>query len=131
MNIVGKWKVKKIMHFAGDEPKLITIDEFNAIPEEQRDEEQAQMASLVLDITEDGKLTMMIPIPTEAIEEARAEGAEVTDDGYVIADKFEWLKRDDEYFCLNESMGTDPMPLNFDDDGGLEFMGGLLIFERI
>ena len=131
MSIVGNWKVKKIMHFEGDEPKLITIDEFNAIPEEQRDEEQAQMASLVLDITEDGKLTMMIPIPTEAIEEARAEGAEVTDDGYVIADRFEWLKRDDKYFCHNESMGTDPMPLKIHEDGGLEFMGGLLIFEKI
>ena len=77
MSIAGKWKVKKIMHFEEDEPKLITIDEFNAIPEEQRDEEQAQMASSVLDITEDGKLTMMIPIPAEAIEEARSYNMDV------------------------------------------------------
>lgn len=129
MSIAGKWKVKKIMSFAEEEPKLITMAEFEAIPE--KDEEMAQMASSVLDITEDGKLAMMIPIPAEAIEEAKAEGAEVTDDGFVIADRFEWLKKDNEYFCLNESMGTDPMPLKLDEEGGLEFMGGLLIYEKI
>ena len=129
MSIAGKWKVEKIMSFDDDAPKLITMDEFEAI--EEKDEEMAQMASSVLDITEDGKLTMMLPIPKEAIAEAREEGAEVTDDGFVIADRMEWLCRDNEYFCLSESMGTDPMPLKFTEDGGLEFMGGLLIFERI
>ena len=129
MSIAGTWKVKKIMSFDEEGPKLITMEEFEVIPD--KDEEMAQMASSILDITEDGTLTMMIPIPKEAVEEARAEGAEVTDDGYVIADKFEWLKRDDKYFCHNESMGTDPMPLKFDDDGGLEFMGGLLIYEKM
>lgn len=129
MSIAGTWKVKKIMSFAEEEPKLITMAEFEAIPE--KDEEMAQMASSILDITEDGKITMMIPIPKEAIEEAKAEGAEVTNDGFVIADRFEWLNRDGEYFCLNESMGTDPMPLKIDGDGGLEFMGGLLIYEKI
>lgn len=129
MSIAGKWKVQKIMSFGEEGPQLITMAEFEAIPE--KDEEMAQMASSILDITEDGKITMMIPIPAEAIEEARAEGAEVTDDGFVIADRFEWLNRDGEYFCLNESMGTDPMPLKIDGDGGLEFMGGLLIYEKI
>lgn len=129
MSIVGKWNVKKIMSFAEEEPKLITMAEFEEIPE--KDEEMAQMASSILDITEDGKITMMIPIPKEAIQEAREEGAEVTDDGLVIADRFEWLKKGDEYFCLNESMGTDPMPLKMDPEGGLEFMGGLLIYEKI
>ena len=71
MSIAGKWKVKKIMSFDGDAPCLITMAEFEAIPE--KDEEMAQMASSVLDITEDGKLAMMIPIPKEAIKEAREE----------------------------------------------------------
>lgn len=129
MSIVGNWKVKKIMSFDENGPKLITMDEFEALQE--KDEEMTQMASSVLDVTEDGKLTMMISIPKEAIEEAKAEGAEVTDDGFVIADRFEWLKKDNEYFCLNESMGTDPMPLSIDEEGGLSFMGGLLIYEKI
>lgn len=129
MSIAGKWKVKKIMSFDGEEPRLITMEEFEAFPE--KDEEMAQMASSVLDITENGKLTMLIPIPKEAMEEAKAEGAEVTDDGFVVADRMEWLKRDDEYFCLSEGMGTDPMPLVLHEDGCLEFMGGLLIFEKI
>ena len=53
MSIAGTWKVKKIMSFADEEPKLITMAEFEAIPE--KDEEMAQMASSILDITEDGK----------------------------------------------------------------------------
>ena len=117
------------MSFAEEEPQLITIDEFEVIPE--KDEEMAQMAYSILDITEDGALTMLITIPEEAIAEAKAEGAEVTDDGYVVADKMEWLKRDDEYFCFSEGMGTDPMPLVIQEDGCIEFMGGLLIYEKI
>ena len=67
MSIAGKWKVQKIMSFGEEGPQLITMAEFEAIPE--KDEEMAQMASSILDITEDGKITMMIPIPAEAIEE--------------------------------------------------------------
>ncbi len=129
MSIIGKWKVKKIMSFDEEGPKLITMEEFEAIPE--KDEEMAQMASSVLDITEDGKLTMMLPIPKEAIEEARAEGAEVTDDGFVIADRFEWKQDGEALSCHNESMGTDPMPLKLDEEGCLEFMAGLLIYEKV
>ena len=129
MSIAGKCKVIKIMSFDGEEPRLITMEEFEAFPE--KDEEMAQMASSVLDITENGKLTMLIPIPKEAMEEAKAEGAEVTDDGFVVADRMEGLKRDYQYFCLSEGMGTDPMPLVLHEDGCLEFMGGLLIFEKI
>ena len=47
-----------------------------------------------------------------AIEEARAEGAEVTDDGYVIADKFEWLERQiehlmEEFFSFRDLLDAD------------------------
>lgn len=129
MSIIGNWKVKKIMSFGENGPELITISEFEAIPE--KDEEMVQMAASVLKITEDGVIQMLIAIPPEAVEEAKAQGAPVTDDGFIITDKFEWLERDGEYYCLNESMGTDPMPLKIDGEGGLEFMGGMLIFEKI
>ena len=101
MGIVGNWKVKKIMSFDENGPKLITIDEFNAIPE--KDDDMACMASSIL---------------------------KITDDGFAVADKFEWMQRDGEFFCLNESMGTDPMPLKLDEEGCLEFMGGMLLFEK-
>ena len=128
MSIIGTWKVKKIMSFGEYGAKLITMDEFDALPE--KDEEMAQMASSILRITENGVIQMLIPIPAEVIEEAKKEGAPLTDDGFIIADTFEWYERDGKFFCSNESMGTDPMPLNLDADGGLEFMGGLLIFEK-
>ena len=129
MSIIGNWKVKKIMSFDENGPKLITMAEFEALPE--KDEEMAQMASSHLRIADDGVLQMLLPIPAEAIEAAKEEGATVTDDGFVLADTFEWLERDGDYFCLNESMGTDPMPLKIDEEGGIEFMGGMLIFEKI
>lgn len=128
MSIVGNWKVKKIMSFDENGPKLITIDEFNAIPE--KDNDMAYMASSILKITDDGVIHMLVQVPAEAIEAAKNEGTEITDDGFAVADKFEWMQRDGEFFCLNESMGTDPMPLKLDEEGCLEFMGGLLLFEK-
>lgn len=128
MSIVGTWKVKKIMLVDENGPRLISLSEFEALPE--KDGEMEKMASSILRITENGVIQMLIPIPAEVIEEAKKEGAPLTDDGFIIADTFEWYERDGKFFCSNESMGTDPMPLNLDADGGLEFMGGLLIFEK-
>ena len=129
MNIAGTWKVKKIMSFANNEPTMITIEEFQAIPDKAED--MTQMAASMLKISEDGILQMLIPVPAEALAQAKEEGAVITDDGFIVAETFELINRDGAIFCSNEGMESDPMPLKIDDEGGLEFMGVLLIFEMI
>ena len=134
MKIIGTWKVKSLMTYVPEiGMKSISAEEAIASP----DEEMNQMAAMALKFTEDGKMIMGSKLPPEILEEAKAQGAPVTDDGMMIAQETEWKEENGEFFYLSGNEGTvdgeeiSPWEkLALDSDGSLYMMGGILVFEK-
>lgn len=134
MKIIGTWKVKSLMTYVPEiGMKSISAEEAIASP----DEEMNQMAAMALKFTEDGKMIMGSKLPPEILEEAKAQGAPVTDDGMMIAQETEWKEENGEFFYLSGNEGTvdgeeiSPWEkLALDSDGSLYMMGGMLVFEK-
>ena len=134
MKIIGTWKVKSLLTYVPEiGMKSISVEEAIASP----DEEINQMAAMALKFTEDGKMIMGSKLPPEILEEAKAQGAPVTDDGMMIAQQTEWKEENGEFFYLSGNEGTvngeeiSPWEkLALDSDGCLFMMGGILVFEK-
>lgn len=134
MSIIGTWKVKNLMTYVPDEGmKSITVEEAKAID----DEDIQQMAAMMIKITEDSQMVMGMKLPPEMLEEAKAQGAPVTEDGMIIAQQHEWKEENGTYFYLSGNSGTigdeeiSPWEeLAVGEDGTLTMMGGMLIFEK-
>jgi len=134
MKIIGTWKVKSLLTYVPEiGMKSISAEEAIASP----DEEMNQMAAMALKFTEDGKMIMGSKLPPEILEEAKAQGAPVTDDGLMIAQETEWKEENGEFFYLSGNEGTvngeeiSPWEkLALDGDGCLFMMGGMIVFEK-
>ena len=92
--------------------------------------------SSVTEITEDGQLTMGMQLPPEAIEDAKAQGAPVTEDGMIVAEQHEWKEENGELFyntgdeCEIDGEAVDPwIKIEFDEDGLLVLT--MMAFEKI
>ena len=138
MNIIGRWNVAKVAMF--DENftlKFVTAAELDAMTDRPEVEEYKQMFSAKVEFTADGKVLTIVPVPADQIEEAKAEGATLTDDGYVIMDQRDWKEENGRFFYNTGNSGTvmgeeiDPyVPLDVDADGNLPFSGGMMLLQK-
>ncbi len=135
MNIVGRWKVVKVAVLGEDfKMKLVTENELNSITD---DESYKQLISAVIEFTADNKVLTLAPIPEDKLEEAKAEGVTITDDGYCVMDESDWKEENGRCFYNTGNKGTildeeiDPyMPLEVDEEGCMLFSGGLMLLKK-
>ncbi len=125
--MLGKWKMKYLATFDPEacEMKRLTVDEVLAMPDGEEKEELMEMAHAVMEITETS-LRILIPIPADQVEEAKAAGAPVTEDGFVITQQSAVKVEDGVYYydaeMRGEIMGQEIdswMPLACDEAGDL------------
>ena len=139
MSIIGTWKISKIMVFGADfkfTPK--TVDEIMALEDTEENEEYKKMTSTVARFTEDNVMILAMKIPAEMIEEAKAEGAPLTDDGLVIIQQKPWKEENGEYFYdTGDTVEINGVPqssfakLAFDENGCLMLNDGMMVFEKV
>lgn len=135
--MTGKWKIKTISTFDPEVGlKTLTLDEVLAMPEGEEKAELMQMANVVFIITED-KFTVTTPIPADQIEEAKASGMTVTDDGLGIMEEYQVKVEDGIYYYLTNTTGEimgesiDPwQKMELDENGNFVF-NPLMLFEKI
>ena len=82
MELTGKWVVATMLAFTDDGMKQTPVEEIDT-----SDSDMAQMASSFL-IISDEKIETCIQLPAEVIEEARADGAPVSDDGVLVGETY-------------------------------------------
>lgn len=98
MNIIGKWKVKKIGVFQPDfSIKMLTPQEIEAIEDFEDAEEYLNMASAIVEFLPDGRMNTLFPVTKELEEQLIAEGKEIVD-GFGIMDTTTWKEENGEYF---------------------------------
>ena len=78
MEFNGKWIAATMLNFTEEGMKQTPIEELDLA-----DTDMAQLASSFLIISDD-KIETCIQLPAEVVEEARAEGAPVSDDGIMV-----------------------------------------------
>ncbi len=109
MNIIGKWKPVKlnVMVSRGDEEyrtKELTKDEFLAHYETLSEEEQEnlsdykKMYETIFKFDENGDINMMMYVAPEIVEQAKAEGLEIDEDGYTVIEQSKWKEQNGEFF---------------------------------
>lgn len=98
MNIIGKWKVKKIGVFQPDfSIKMLTPQEIEALEDFEDAEEYLNMASAIVEFLPDGTMNTLFPVTKELEEQLIAEGKEIVD-GFGIMDTTTWKEENGEYF---------------------------------
>lgn len=134
MNIIGKWTLKGIQ--VPTESGMTYYSKAD-VPEEYQ-EGLAEAAATDLEFLEDGTYNMIQKVEGELAEQAREEGMEVREDGYVVAFTAKWEDRDGTIFYDTGAEGeildeeVDPfMPLEFDENGCMWFNYGMLLYERV
>ena len=137
-NLIGDWKVKKVLSFGDDGMKYIPVEE--AI---EKDPENSQMAAnMILRFADDGKYYTMCAIPEGAdIEEVREHvsknGGAIIDDRYFADKPKKWKEIDGVVKYDSGEHGTifdqpvDPWKeFSFDEEGLLTFMA-MFKFEKV
>ena len=125
----GKWIVKEIGVFDIEEGlKMTPAAEILASDDPMMDEYK-QMACAVLVLSEDGTANTYVNLPEEILEQAKAEGASVTEYGILVESK-ELKVENGEFFINTGDSGEvcgeaiDPfVKLELDADGCFTFAG--------
>ena len=125
MELIGKWKVKKTMYPTQDGIKHLTKEEL--IDLGVYDEDDFKMFDSVVEFKSDGTVATMIQIPAEQLEEAKAEGAPVDENGFICIETSEWKEDGKAYYKL----GNDFVTLSFNEEGLLAFAGGMMLLEKM
>ena len=95
MNIIGKWKVKKIGVLQPDfSLKMFTPQELETLEDA---EEYIKMASSVIEFLPDGTMNTLLPVPEELVNQCLEAGMEIVD-GFAIMDQTTWKEENGEYF---------------------------------
>lgn len=134
MNVIGKWKVKKIgvMQDNG-ELKYFLPEELDSLEDA---DEYRNMASAIYEFTSAGNLNTLMLIPPEMYEEATKEGLEVVD-GCAIVSSTSWKEEDGKIYFDTKIEGEilgEPVDSFCEvpvmEDGSLNFME-MIILERM
>lgn len=95
MNIIGKWKVKKIGILQPDfSMKMYTPQELEEIEDA---EEYLKMAGSIIEFLPDGTMNTLLPVPEELVNQCLEEGMEIVD-GLAIISSTIWKEENGEYF---------------------------------
>lgn len=99
-NLIGKWRVNEIMMGDPDEgPKWKTVAELANDP--NADEDFMMSTRTIIEISDDGTIYMMMPIPEDAKEEVDAalEAGECSlRDGLLVIETMAWKEEDGKIF---------------------------------
>lgn len=134
MNILGKWALKGINVPTADGMKYYDKAD---IPEEYLEDMQDAL-SMEAEFLGDGTYNMIQKVEGELAEQAKAEGMEIRDDGYVVALTAKWEDRNGTIYYDTGAEGTvldeeiDPfMPIEFNEDGCIWLNYGMMLFEHV
>lgn len=138
MNIIGKWKIIKILIMTKDFDRLMCpIDEIKNNVSEDMLSDYLDMASTELEFLPDGTMNTIRCLTDEQAKQALAEGVELVD-GNKFVESTEWKEENGEYFYYSgnqgEIMGEAVSPyekLTFDKNGCLKFGSGFMLLEKI
>ena len=128
MDIIGKWKVKKLGLMQPEDMsiKMFTPTELESLED---NEDYIKFASSIYNFSNDGKLDIFLEIPEESLESAKEEGLEVKD-GVAIIESTEWKEENGEYFydthIEGEFLGEEVSPYN-----KIEVDGDCLIMDML
>ena len=125
MNLIGTWKVKKVMTFTEDDPVYITHQEF--LDSGAEDGDVAQMFATLSEICEDGAMNLYMQLPKEVIAEAKAEGAAVDENGRMLIESYQWTQNGDAVSYMVDDCEA---ILELDEEGLLQFHQGFLLMEK-
>ena len=94
MNIIGKWKVKKIGVLQPDfSTKMYTPQELETLEDA---EEHLKMAGTIIEFLPDGTMNTLFPVPEEFVNQLLEEGKKIVD-GFAIMDSTTWKEENGEY----------------------------------
>jgi hypothetical protein len=126
MEFIGKWRVKKSIYPTEDGMKHLTKEELIAAGVD--DEDALQMFDAIIEIKENGAIDTLIQVPEEMLEEAKAQGADVDENGCVKVESTTWSEKDGRYYYF---VGGEDAPLELNEDGLLPFAMGMMLLERV
>lgn len=139
MNIVGKYKVKKLGLFDVESGwKMVSVDELMGMEETEDVIQAKEMAETTMVISEDGTISIRLVPSPETIAESEAEGEEIplNEDGTISLQDFEWKEENGELFyntgdeCEIDGETVDPwIKMEFDEDGLLVLT--MMAFEKM
>lgn len=137
MSLTGKWKIKSLATFDPEVGfKKLTVDEILAMPEGEDKEEFMKMVNVMVNIT-DTKLSMLAPIPADQLEEAKAAGVVVTDDGFGVMEEYDLKVENGAYYyktsVTGEVMGEEIDPwqkIELNADGDFE-LNPMMTFTKL
>lgn len=122
MSIVGTWKTVKVRDF--ENGGYATKAELEANGPLDKDIEQ--LFTSIVKFYENGTAEQFICIPAEFIEEAKAEGAPVDDEGFLKVSDATWQGADGAYFA---SIDGQEFPMS-EVEGLYTFMMGMILIEK-
>ena len=133
MDILGKWKIKKVFCITPDGMNLLAPEE---IPEGEDYDEYRLMSRAIFDFRPDG-IAYMLLTPEDFAAKDTGEEMRLLD-GMAIMEEHPWKEENGEYF-YDTGMGgnidgepVDPYEkLEPDEDGCLPMASGLILIEKI
>lgn len=126
MNYTGIWNAGKILADDG----FITVDEFNALPDEGKDDLFVYLSKSFLDFKDDGTMQIYFVLPEDEVDSAREEGFEIIDGNHALLNTFIWKEENGVVYYSCESFGIDNMPTEFSDDGGMIIAGTIIYYKQ-
>ena len=133
MELIGKWKIKKVFCITPDGADLFAPDE---LPQGEIYDEYRLMSRSIFDFRPDG-IAYQLLSPEDYAKKDTDEEPEFLD-GMVILEQHPWKEENGEYFYHTGMEGdingepVDPYEkLEPDEDGCLPMVDGLLIIEKI
>lgn len=134
MDFIGTWKLKGINMPTENGP--VTYTKENLPPELEETFQEA--AVFTLEFSEDGTLKMLAEPNEEQLQQAKEEGLEIREDGYIVAMDLTWKEVDGKIFYDSGARGEildeeiDPfVELTFNEDGYLLYNFDMLLYERV
>jgi len=99
----GKWVVKEVAVYDPENGFVMKPVEEILASDDPMLEDYKQMANSLLVLSEDGTANTYVVIPDEMIEEAKAEGATVTEYGVLVESKELKVENGEFYFNTGDS----------------------------
>lgn len=133
MNLIGKWKIKKVACITPDGFSLCTEDE---LPPEEDYNEYRIMFRSVFDFRGDGYAYQLLE--PELFRQLGTGEDVVLLDGMAIVEKHPWKEENGEYFYhtgMEGDVGGEPIDpyekLEPDEDGCIPLTAGMILIEKI
>ena len=133
MELMGKWKIKKVFCITPDGMELIAPAD---IPQGEDYDEYRRMSRSIFDFRPDGVAYQLLP-PEDFKQMDTGEELRLLD-GMAIVEQHPWKEENGAYFYhtgMEGDIGGEPIDpyeqLTPDEDGCLSMVGGLVLIEKI